>query len=205
MGFFGDIGNSALEGLGLKKGDAHTVDPNMYGGYYDDAMKDLQNAGVGGANQEIRSQIENQALQQLGDLNNNAAGRKKNYLEDMSRDFEANTNSVARARGGTGTLQQALIPNGQMADANNRATSRGLLDLQGQAVTDLGKIQGLQGNFYNQDFNKAKAMADTRLGQQKLRLGQANTNSDSLSNVDNQQRNNLSSTLSGAGKMFGMG
>jgi hypothetical protein len=193
------------ESLGLAPGKDYSVNAGDYSGYYEQAMKDLYNVGNDPASQQMRQRIQGAANDQLAGLADNSAQRKQQLGEDMNRSFAGQTQEIARAKGGTGTLQQALRPSGAMADANARATARSYTDLFSQGVNDLGKIQGVQNSLYGQDLNKANLSSQAQLGQGKVMLGQANTNADNASDARNNQRGLFSSTLGGVGKMFGLG
>ena len=91
MSFFGDISQS----LGFSKPDAHTVDPNSYDGYYQQAMKDIYNVGNDPASQQMRSGIQSAANSQLEGLANNSAERKSQFGEDMNRSFAGQTQDLA--------------------------------------------------------------------------------------------------------------
>ncbi len=201
MGFINDIGES----LGFKRPNANTVDPNSYSGYYEQAMKDIYNTGNDPASQQMRQGIQGAAQAQLGGLAENSAQRKAQFAEDMNRSFGGQVQELARAKGGTGTLQQALRPSGQLADANARATARGYTDLYSQGIKDLQGVQGIQNSLFGQDLAKTGLSANAQLDQQKLRLGQANTNSDNINNAGNQQAGRLGSTLGGIAKAAGLG
>lgn len=208
MGLLGDVWGGVKnfaggvgEATGLLRPDAQEVSPEQYAYLYEAALKDLEGAGAG--TQDMRAGIQAGLMDQLAGLKDNAAGRKQNYMEDMARGFAADTQSLARAKGGTGTLQQALRPSGAMADAQSRATSRGLLDLQSQALKDLGTIQGAQSNFYNQDFSKANALAGLRTNEKAARMGQTVANADARWNAAATQRQNITNTAKEAAKMYG--
>ncbi len=199
MSFFSDITDS----LGFTRQDPRNVDPNAYSGFYEQAMKDIYGIGNDPASQQMRQGIQGAANSQLEGLANNSAQRKAQFAEDMNRSFAGQTQELARAKGGTGTLAQALRPSGAMADANARATARGYTDLYGQGIKDLQGIQGVQNSLYGQDLAKAGLSSNAQLGQQKLRMGQLNTNSDNENNAANQQAGRLSGTIQGIGQMFG--
>ena len=201
MSFFGDISQA----LGFSRPDANTVDPNSYSGFYEQAMKDIYGIGNDPASQQMRQGIQGAANSQLEGLANNSAERKSQFAEDMNRSFAGQTQELARAKGGTGTLAQALRPSGVMADANARATARGYTDLYGQGIKDLQGIQGVQNSLYGQDLAKGQLSSNAQLGQQKVRMGQLNDNAEYESNASNQQADRLGSTLGGIAKAFGQG
>lgn len=166
-------------GFGGGAGEAkdYASDPLAYQELYNEALAGVKGAGKDEASLKNRKAIEGILGGQLGDLENQAEGRKQNFMEDMSRGFQADTQSLARARGGTGTLAQAMRPSGEMYDAQARATSRGLNDLYSQANKDLSGLQGVQGELYGQDMGKATTLAnvygrelDSRRGTQTQNL-----------------------------------
>jgi hypothetical protein len=199
MGFFRDISDS----LGFTRQDPGNVSPEAYSQFYDQAMKDIYGIGNDPASQQMRQGIQGAANDQLAGFANNSAQRKQQFAEDMNRSFAGQTQELARAKGGTGTLAQALRPSGAMADANARATARGYTDLYGQGIKDLQGIQGVQNSLYGQDLAKAGLSSNAQLGQQKLRLGQENTNSENRWNSGQAQAGRLSGTIQGIGQMFG--
>lgn len=201
MSFLGDISES----LGFSRPDPYTVDPGQYQGYYEQAMKDIYGIGNDPASQQMRQGIQGAANSQLAGLADNSAQRKQQFAEDMNRSFAGQTQELARAKGGTGTLAQALRPSGAMADANARATARGYTDLYGQGIKDLQGIQGVQNSLYGQDLAKAGLSSNAQLGQYDKLLGQSNKNAEYQSNASNQQAGRLGSTLGGIAKAFGQG
>lgn len=192
-----------LESLGILPGKTYEVDPGAYDEYYNQAMNDIY--GISNPTMGMRNQIQDAAQSSLAGLEDNSAQRKAQFAEDMNRSFGGQVQGAARASGGTGTLKQALRPSGTMADANARATARGYTDLYGQGIKDLQGLQGVQGNLYNQDLAKGTLSSNAQLGQQKMKMGQANTNADNASDARNNQRGLFSSTLGSVGKMFGLG
>jgi len=209
-GSTGGIGGAAAnmyslgaETLGLAPGKSTRVNPNQYDGYYEQAMKDIYNTGAG--TQDMRNQIQSAAGSQLAGLADNSAQRKSQFAEDMNRSFGGQVQELARAKGGTGTLQQALRPSGQLADANARATARGYTDLYSQGVNDLGKIQGVQGNLYNQDLAKSTLSSNAQLGQQKDKMAQANLNMTNSTSARQSQLGKFGKTLEQAGSLIGLG
>jgi len=186
---------------GSGKIDPQEVDPGAYSDLYDKALAGVQSVGNTGKMPDIRNSIESSALSYLKDLDNNAAGRKANFLEDQSRAFGADTQNLARARGGTGTLAQVLKPSGAMYDSQSRATARGLVDLQGQAVKDLGSLQGIQGDLYGQDLSKQNSLADIYGKELNARRGIATTNADNRYNAKTEQYNRQASTVNAAMKV----
>jgi len=205
MGFFSDVLDTVGTTLGFSSGnpEQYNVDPNAYSEFYEQAMKDIYNIGNDPASQQMRQGIQGAAQSQLEGLANNSAQRKQQFGEDMNRSFAGQTQELARSKGGTGTLAQALRPSGAMADANARATARGYTDLYSQGVKDLGSIQGIQGSLYNQDLQKGQMSANAQLGQQDLRMGQATTNANNMYNAKQAQYDRLGGTLKGAGQMAG--
>lgn len=185
----GSVGKNIAGGLGFGGGAGeardYATDPEAYAELYNQALAQMQGVGQDAASMKNRQAIEGILADQLGGLEDNAAGRKQNFLEDMSRSFQADTQSLARSRGGTGTLAQALRPSGEMYDAQARATSRGLNDLYSQATQDLGALQGVQGNLYGQDLSKATNVANIYGRELDSRRG---TNTKNLENQWNAQQ-----------------
>lgn len=199
MGFLRDLSDS----LGFTKADAtaYETSPEAYKELYDSALSQLQ--GIGDDSKQERQQLIDILGGQLGSLENNAEGRKKNFLEDSARSFSADTQNLARAKGGTGGLAGALRNSGQMYDAQARSTSRGLNDLYSQATQDLSTLSGVQNNLYDQDAQKRSAIANTYQGELASRRGQLNTNADNKWNVKSNQGQLLGSTLGAAAKLAG--
>lgn len=186
---------------GAGKINPETTDPEAYANLYDQALKGVQGVGESGDMPAIRKALEGSALSYLKDLDNNAAGRKANFMEDQARAFQADTQNLARAKGGTGTLAQVLKPSGAMYDAQARANARGLVDLQGQAVKDLGALQGVQGDLYGQDLQKQNSLADIYGRELASRRGQLNANADSRYNAGTERYNRQASTVNAGLKL----
>jgi len=202
-GALANFSTLGLESLGILPGKSYQVDPNAYDGYYQQAMNDIY--GIGNQTQGMRNQIQGAAQDQLAGLADNSAQRKQQFAEDMNRSFAGQTQELARAKGGTGTLAQALRPSGAMADANARATARGYTDLYGQGIKDLQGIQGVQNSLYGQDLAKGTLSSNAQLGQQKEKMAQANTNMNNASDARNNQRGLFGQTMGAAGKLLGLG
>jgi hypothetical protein len=203
-GFAGNLLGSQLESLGLKRPDAQEVDPQAFSELYNQAMEEMRGVGQDAASKANRKKVEESLGGMLGELENNSAARKQNYMEDMARGFQADTQSLARARGGTGSLQQALRPSGQMYDAQARAQSRGLVDLYGQGVQDLSSLQGVQGNLQGQDLSRAQGIGNLATKELDSRRGQLNTNADSRWQANQAQNAAIGKTREQAMKMAGM-
>lgn len=201
----GNVGKSVIGGLGFGGGAGEAKDyasnPEAYKELYESALAQMQ--GVGGDKDSMaqRASINNILQGQLGDLENNAAGRKQNFMEDMSRGFQADTQNLARARGGTGTLAQALRPSGEMYDAQARATSRGLNDLYSQATQDLGSLQGVQGNLYGQDMSKATNLANIYGRELDSRRGTQTQNLENQWNAQQAMYGRFADTAKGAANL----
>lgn len=196
MGFFRDITDS----LGFTKpnADQYATDPLAYSDLYEKALAELK--GIGWDTEGNRAQIIDALGGQLGDLENNAAGRKKNYLEDMGRSFSTDTQNLARAKGGTGSLAGALRNSGQMYDSQARATSRGLNDLYSQANQDLAGLTDVQNTLFDQSGQKANAVANTYNKELASRRGQLNQNQDNAWNIKQNQGKLLGGTLGAIAK-----
>lgn len=198
-----NIGGNLLEATGLKRSDPQQVDPTMYAELYNQAMSEMQNVGQDAASKANRQKVEQSLGGMLGGLENNSAARKQNYMEDMARGFQADAQSLARAKGGTGSLQQALRPSGQMYDAQARAQSRGLVDLYGQGVQDLSNLQGVQGNLQGQDLNRAQGIGNLAMRELQMRRGSVSDNAEAQWNAATQQQKALGGTMAAAGAAFG--
>lgn len=212
MGIFSDVGKLFGEVTGFGghgNPNPRNTDPEAYRQLYEEALGQIQGVGTDKNSMAMRGGIEDAAIGAIGDLENQAAGRKANFMEDMSRGFAADTQNLARARGGTGTLAQVLSPSGGMYDAQARATSRGLNDLYSRAVSDIGSLQGVQGNLYGQDFNKAQAAAGVRTNELGQRRGVLNQNNENIFNSEQAGRERRLNTLGGivksAGSLIGGG
>lgn len=203
MGGIAKAGKSLLEATGLKKANAEQLDPMSYSQLYDQALEQLRGIGGSEASKANRAKIESSLGGMLGELDNNQAARKANFQEDMARGFQADAQSLARAKGGTGSLQQALRPSGAMYDSQARARARGLTDLYGQGVQDLSNLQGVQGNIYSQDYNKARGIADLATSELAARRGILSGNADNRWNATTQQQKALGGTMQAAGAAFG--
>lgn len=214
MGFLSD----ALKFTGLKGPDQHNADMGAGLQEYLDALKqyessigDISQIGQSGQMSPMRQKLESQIMEQLAQLDNNAAGRKQQFMSDMGRGFQTDTQNLARAKGGTGSMIQAMTPSGQMYDAQARERARGLLGLQDQALQHIGQLQGMQGNFYNQDVNKQSLLANARgnlasakLGRQGQLLAGEQTRADNAWNRDQEQYNRIGNTIGGIAKGYGM-
>ncbi len=207
-GIGGALANFASLGgetLGFLPGKSTRVDPNSYDAYYQQAMNDIYGIGNDPASQQMRQGIQGAANDQLAGLANNSAQRKQQFAEDMNRSFAGQTQELARAKGGTGTLAQALRPSGAMADANARATARGYTDLYGQGIKDLQGIQGVQNSLYGQDLAKGTLSSNAQLGQQKSKMDQANLNMTNATSARQSQLGKFGKTLEQAGSLMGLG
>lgn len=192
-------------GLGLGGGASEArqygSDPAAFSDLYEKGVTELSKVGTDQASTTQRNAI-NRALQdQLGGLDANAAGRKENFLEDQSRAFAADTQNLARARGGTGTLAQVLRPSGEMYDAQARATSRGLNDLYSQATQDLGSLSNIYGGLQSQDLDKSSAIANVYGGELASRRGTQAQNKANEYGAQQAQYDRLAGTIKGGAKL----
>lgn len=208
MGLFDSIGNlfGDVTGFGSNGNpDPHNTDPTAYADLYNQALGGIQGVGASGNLADMRNGIEGSAKGMIGDLENNAAGRKKNFQEDMARGFQADMTSRARAAGGSGNMAQVLSAPGSMYDSESRANSRGLNDLYGQAVTDLGNLSGVQNQGFNQDFEKANSGAGLSMQEMMSRRGQGAANNENTFNSEQAGRERRLNTISAVTKPMGSG
>lgn len=199
-GVSGALGTGA-EALGLKTGDTAQIDPLAFKELYEAALQEMQGVGKDASSIAQKDAINSALLSQLGALSDQAKGREQNFLEDQSRAFSSDVQNLARARGGTGTMAQALRPSGQMYDAQARSTSRGLNDLYSKATQDLASLSGVQRAQQGQDLARSGQIADiyqTELGQ---RRGVNTQNVANRNNARQAQIDRLSGTIQGAGKI----
>lgn len=209
MGLFDTIGDAFSEftGFGGKGNpDPHNMDPEAYAQYYNEALQGIDSVGKSENMAKMRSSIEDSANGMLGDLENNAAGRKANFQEDMARGFSADMQNRARSAGGTGNLASVLNPGGATYDSQARAQSRGLTDLYSQAVDDLGQLQGVQSNLYGQDMAKQTSMANLRTGELAAKRGIAANNLENTFNSEQAGRDRRMNSYGGimkSGQAFG--
>lgn len=206
MGLFGDIGDIFGEVTGFGSNgnpNPHNTEPTVYAELYNDALNQINSVGTKDEDKKFRDSIQQTAQGQLADLENNAAGRKSNFMEDMSRGFGADMQNRARAAGGSGTMAQTMNAPGSMYDSQARATSHGLNDLYSQAVDDLGAIQGVQGNLNTQDFNRANAANNLRMSELSMRRGQGAINNENNFNSETAGRERRMNTFSGIAKGVG--
>lgn len=192
----GGIVRAVGEATGLVKPKAQNVAPEYGQELFQQSTGAFNEVGKDPALMRQRELISKALEAQLGGLEDNAAGRKANFQEDMARGFAADTQNLARARGGTGTLASALRPSGDMYDSQARATSRGLNDLYGQAMQDLGSAANVQGGLYDQDYRKAAGLSGIYQGEAQSRRQQANTNADNEWNSNMSRNKALSGTIS---------
>lgn len=184
----------------------HNMDPTVYSELYDKALQGILDVGSGGNNGAMRGKVEGAALSALDNLDNNAAGRKEDFMEDMSRGFSADMQNKARAAGGTGNLASVLTPAGGTYDAEARARSRGLNDLYSKAIDDIGQLGNVQGQFFNQDMDKAKTAANLRMNEMGQRRGIGAQNLENTFNSEQAGRQRRMNTISGIAKSIpGMG
>lgn len=209
MGVFDDIGDlfSETTGFGGKGNpNPHNMDPEAYSQFYNEALAGIQNVGTDPNMAKMRGSIEDSANSMLGDLENNAAGRKANFQEDMARGFQADMTSKSRAAGGTGNLASVLNPSGGAYDSQARAQSRGLNDLYSMAVDDLGQLGGVQNQLYGQDMSKATSVANLKTGELANRRGIAANNLENTFNSEQAGRERRLNTAQGvqkSGQAFG--
>lgn len=193
---------SLTDTLGFTAPDAKTTQVDFGHQLYDNAAAGVKDVGSDPNGKALRSGVEQAALNQLGLLQNNAAGKKRAFLEDMSRGYGADTQQRARAAGGTGTMA-GVMGNSAGIDAEARARSRGLVDLQDQAIGQIGQIQGLQGNFYNQDFQKQGMLANMAQSELAARRGLQTGNMSNERQAASAQRGALTNTMQGAASVAG--
>jgi hypothetical protein len=224
MGIFSDIGKGLgqLTGFGSAGRESitqgTTADPEAYKQLYEQALAELRgvDTNMSGADKGFQDQIRQAAMSQLSGLEDNAAGRKQNFMEDTSRGFSSDLASLARAQGGTGNMANAFGGKnlGQAFDAQARARSRGLLDLQGQALKDLQATQGIQGNLLSQNqtqqnlsANKANAIAQLNQGEANSRRGIMGNNASNTMNTNQAvaaaRYNTVKDIATGVGSAYG--
>lgn len=203
MGIFDDIvdGFSEITGFGGKGNpNPHNMDENAYTHLFNEALAGIEGVGSGDNMAKMRSSIEDSANSMLGDLENNAEGRKMNFQEDMARGFQADMTSKARSAGGTGNLASVLSPGGGDYDSQARETSRGLNDLYSAAINDLSGLTGVQGDLYGQDMEKAKAVANLKTGELASKRGIAGSNLENTFNSEQAGRDRRMNTIGGIAK-----
>lgn len=204
--FSGGVNNFFGETTGFGgKGnpDPHNMDPEVYKELYEKALAGIDSAGNTGEMGSIRSGMEGALKDQIGQLQNNAAGRKKMFEEDMSRSFGNDMQQRARAAGGTGGMASAMMMPGGAYDSHARATARGYNDLYSQAADDLGALTGTQNTLFNQDFNKANAKAGLHMNELSMRRGYG---AQALENTFNSEQAGRERRLNTAGGLLkGMG
>lgn len=200
MGIFDAITDtfSEITGFGGKGNpNPHNMDPEAYSYLFNEALAGIEGAGKSESMSKMRGSIEDSANSMLGDLENNAAGRKANFQEDMARGFQADMTSKARSAGGTGNLASVLSPGGGDYDSQARAQSRGLNDLYSAAINDLGSLQGVQGNLYGQDMDKARSVASLKTGELANKRGIASGNLSNTFNSEQAGRERRANTIGG--------
>jgi hypothetical protein len=191
-----------LTGLGGSGNpEPHNIDPGAYDQLFQAAMSDL--GGMAAPTSVIRKKLQGGVEGQLDQLDNNAAGRKKNFEEDMSRSFGNDIQTRARAAGGTGNLAQSLSPTGAMYGAQARATARGYNDLYSQATQDLGSLSGIQSGLYAQDSDKAKSDSNLKMGRLNQLMGIGAQNNENTFNSEQAGRQRRMNTFSGVSRMAG--
>ena len=206
VGGAGSILGSVSESLGFSRANPEQIAPgtnHTYQDLFDKALNSFQSIGAEdeGNTKAIRSALGSQ----LGSLDDNAAGRKRTFMEDMARGFSADTQNLARARGGTGSAVSALRPSGSMYDAQARGTARGLNDLYSQATQDLSTLGGVHGGLVNQDAQRKGAIGDFYQNELNRRHNINVQNADHRWNAVTQQQKALGGTIKGASKLFGVG
>lgn len=207
MGLLGDIGNgissaAGVFGIGGKANpNTYNLDDAAYEDYYNSALGDINNAYS--AEDPQRAKINSSLSGMLGNLDNNAAGLKKNYEEDTSRSFGDAMQQRARSAGGTGNLAQALNPSGAALDAQARQTSRGYTDLYNTAVNQLGSLTNTEANLNDQSMQRGRDLAGLRMQRIGQRLGVATQDSANSRNADATGQSRLYNTIMGIGKGAG--
>lgn len=200
MGFFKKVGQM----LGVVRPDVHNVNPEAYSELYDKAAAEWNK--VGGSAQDLSN---NAAIGQsvgdmLGGFADNQAGRKALFQEDMARGFSADAQNLARAKGGTGSLQNSLRMNGGMYDSQAREQARGLNDLYSQGIKDMSGLAGIQQGQQSAQAQRANGLAGVYQTELASRRGQMNTNADNENNADQVQNGRLGKTLGGVAKIAGV-
>lgn len=212
---FEDMGNLFGEVTGFGGNgnpNPHNTSPEEYAHLYREALAGVEAVGADEKSKKFRSGIDDSAIAMLGDLENNAAGRKANFQEDMARGFQADMTSRGRAAGGSGNLASTLNPSGDYYDAQARAQSRGLIDLESAAINDLAGLGSIQNQGYNQDMGKAMNVAGIKTGELGQRRGLLQANNENTFNSEQVGREKRANTLNGIaqsgqsfGKMMSMG
>lgn len=194
MGIFNDIGDFFGEQTGFGGNgnpNPHNVDPLAYSELYNEAMGNMKGAqgqinavGTDPASAKAKTGLLSTLNSQVSDFDNNAAGAKNNFMSDMSRGFSADSQNLARSKGGTGSFANAMHNPGSMYDSEARAEAGGLNQLTQQATQQLGSLTGSQNTLYNQDLNKAgmnasesNAMGQLSQNELNARRGIMQTNS----------------------------
>ena len=208
MGIFGDIGDLFGEQTGFGSNgnpNPHNIDSNAFRYYYDNAKNDLNSVGEGIPTDKLTSALSGQ----LEGLDNNMAGRKQNFMEDMARGFSADTQNLARAKGGTGGMANAFNNVGSMYDAQSRGTSRGLNDLYSQGTKDLATLGGVQNQLYGQQLSKQGALSNLEMKMRGQEMGVAEQANENIFNSEQagsaRRGNTISGIANAAGSFFAKG
>ncbi len=206
MGLFDSIGDLFGEQTGFGGNgnpDPHNLNDAAYEDYYNKAVAGLNDVGKTGQMGAIRSGLEGSINSQLANLDNNAAGRKQNFLEDSARSFSADAQNRARAAGGTGNLAQTLSMPGSAYDSEARGVGRGLNDLNSKSIQDIGSLTGSQNVLNSQDLSKQGTLANLAMQRIGQRTGIASQNAENSFNSDQAGAAKRGGTLSSIGSLFG--
>lgn len=179
--------------------DPHNLDDAAYEDYYQKALSGIQSSGSGTNSAGVQDALNGQ----LSGLDNNMAGRKKAFGEDMSRSFGNDVQQKARASGGTGNLAQSMSTSGGQYDSEARQASRGYNDLYSQGTKDLSTLSGVQSNLNNQDFQRANASANLDMNRINQRMGVAQQNAQNSFNSDQIGAQRRIGTEQGVANMIG--
>lgn len=200
---FGDSGGPLgdMTGIGAKNFDPHNLDDAGYEDYYNKAINGINNSGAS----TNAAGVQNALNGQLAGLDDNMAGRKKAFGEDMSRSFGNNIQQKGRAAGGTGNLAQTLSPQGGMYDSEARQTARGYNDLYSQGTKDLSTLSGVQRSLNDEEFQRSSKAADLNMNRINQRMGVASQNAENTFNAEQLDRQRRMGGINAVGKLFGMG
>lgn len=196
------VGNALGFGGGASEAAKYNQDPSAYSELYQDAVDWIKQTGTDAKSKQLRSGLQDAAIARLNENSTLPEKRKNQFLQDQSRSFSADVQNLARAKGGTGTLAQVSRPTGAMYDAQARETARGLNDLYGQAQQDIlaniGAAQGIQGDLYGQDLDRARSVGGLQTGEVASRRGAAAQNSENMANAEQAKYDRLGGTIQSA-------
>ena len=207
MSIFSDIGQqfNQATGFGANTNPNPQMDPNAYSGLYNSALGSIQGVGQDQGTQQMTNGVEGAANSALANLQNNAAGAKSNFTQQMGQGFSTNMQNAAVAKGGTGGMAQAYTPTGSTYGQEATAESQGQQQIANNAVGQISSLNNVDNSQFNNQLKQAGDEANLDVGQQNTMLGIAGQDTMNNANATAMQQAQQGNTLGGIMSMFSEG